>query len=162
MKVQINHDFMLPAVTLRQPRASLLVADSPKRKVYIARQLKHPINGVLAIHAAQTREDVHEIFPGTPMWDAIQEAGIEGVWPYGAVVGVVAVEAMEEITPDFIRSLCDRERLLLRPGEYAWRTRLVLSLLDRPAPAKGRSGVWYWRPPRDLYEEVMRHAGGGG
>jgi hypothetical protein len=139
-------DDKLPAISLWQPWASLVVAD---RKQYETRSWRCPANLIgrrVAIHAAQKRvplrlvsEECNDV--------CCDEFGCSWNYslPYGGVIGtarVVGCSATTDLNP------AAEERAVgdWSPGRFAWELAEIENF-NGSYPAKGLRRIWYWTQP---------------
>lgn len=106
--------------------------------------------GQLAIHAAKTKDHFNLTRQNESMQTALLEAGylITEQLPLGAVIAVVELVncfPVEEIW----HQLSDEEADFgdYDAGRYAWELRLIREVKP-PVPARGRQGLWRWRPEK--------------
>jgi hypothetical protein len=140
----------LPAITVLQPWASLLLAGA---KRFETRSWQTAHRGRLAIHAgrrllpAARALCLHE-----PFRTLLRDAGFPQVeaLSLGAVLGTVELVRCTRIEDLDLETICAEEQALgdFRPGRWAWELRDPRPL-PVPVPATGRLGV-FLLPARDL------------
>lgn len=137
----------MKAVSLWQPWASELRPDGAKRIETRGWSTKH--RGPLAIHAAKRTDPdavarLFGIHHRTPL-------GAYPTFPVGAVLGIVLLHDVVEMTEASIASTSELEREWgdHRPGRFAWHT-VPLVWFQTPIPAVGRQQLWDWEPAGDM------------
>jgi len=136
----------LPALTLWQPWASLLVT---RVKVHETRSWPAPrrlVGGRIAIHAAASHPARRHV---GPKLDAICRTTFGDDWravlPLGAVLATAILEG--SVPTDALRSTTSASDLacgIWDDGRWAW-TLSSIQVLVEPSPAKGGQGIWTWR-----------------
>lgn len=131
----------MKALTLREPWASLVLEG---RKALETRSWATRYRGELAIHAGSSR------VPRGDAHAAELMAMLDGPLHYGQVIARCELIECVRINARFARELAWRDPIEYMcgdyaPGRYAWVLANVRAL-EPPAPARGRLGLWDWRP----------------
>jgi activating signal cointegrator 1 len=143
---------MIRAISLWQPWAQLIALGA---KRYETRSWSTTFRGLLAIHAAKTRNpDVVHFFRDDRFQMVLKPAGYTSLdaLPFGAmicVVELVNVWRAEEV----IHDLSAQERAFgnYAVGRYAWELEFVKVFVN-PVPVMGKQGLWTWE-----YEHQARN-----
>lgn len=147
----------LPAITLYQPYASLIVGGS---KLYETRSWPAPAKYIgerIAIHAAKARTRA--------VADAIGAAyGFRKPLPFGAIVGEATIENVAQVighdvndgwlhvrwaidgSLDEVIPPSDQKHGDFSIGRYAWKL-IDIERYDPPIAARGWQGFWIWESP---------------
>jgi hypothetical protein len=154
----------LPAITLWQPWATLLVRGL---KAFETRSWPHSWRDaptVVAIHAAKRSPPTGVV---NSIIEAVDDVGLirelMGPHPLGAVVGLVVFDRprlMQVIGDGDVRCPGDSNEFALgdwSPGRYGWLA-LASCAFGTPVPAAGRQGAWTWKVPASLVEPAARAA----
>lgn len=135
---------MIKTITLWQPWASAM----PLGLKHIeTRSWSTKHRGLLAIHASARK-------PATA--DRHLSCRLNAM-PLGAVLGVVDLYDVVEMTPEVIAATPQHEKDwgIWTPGRFAWMTRPVV-WFPVPVPAKGAQGLWRWVVDDDAYDRACR------
>ena len=142
-------------LTLWQPWASLIAMGAKTMETRSWRPPPMAVGGLLAIHAAKTREGVklvrsvehHDI-------EMTMRAWLTSDWaddiPYGEVVAVARLAGAVQCPSERVRpdAYGDFSR-----GRWAWILEDI-HVLKEPVSARGHQGVWTWEPPLAVREEL--------
>jgi len=148
----------MKALTIHQPWASLIACGA---KVYETRSWKTNYRGRIAIHAGKKSaySVIDKMFPNTGEQTADEINFVYAVRerlgdefeediPYGAVIATAELVDCKFITEQMIVSKLEKLFGDFTPGRFAWELRDI-QVLAKPVPARGRQGLWEWRPPFD-------------
>lgn len=144
----------MKVLTLHQPFASLWAAGQKKIET---RSWHTWHSGPLAVHAGQS-EDFRFLArsPGR-FRSALERAELDpDDLPFGAIVGIVNLQACVEIQGPATLAFLDLDRDEEAFGDYSlgryawiadsWR------MLKEPIPARGYQGLWNWTPAEELVD----------
>jgi hypothetical protein len=139
----------MKGLSLTQPWATLLVQETPTRKIYETRSWYSAYRGLLAIHAAKA-------FPQWAYNFASEEVAfgrLEKRIIRSAIVGVVRLVDVQR-TQDVDLEVTALER---RYGDFTWgrwafKTELITRLAT-PIPCRGALGLW--NIPDDIAEQLQ-------
>lgn len=141
----MNRKTYIPAITLHQPYASLLVLG---KKPHETRGWATGHRGPMAIHAS--KQPVAKMLAQLPAevvqhFQALLGSLPLAELPTGAVVGMGKLVACHRITPAFAERVYPAARLTgdYTLSRYAWEFEGIV-MFEKPVPARGRQGLWHW------------------
>ena len=141
------------ALSLHQPRASLIAAGTKNIETRSWPPPQNLIGQRIAIHAAKKIVT----FPDTPAYrefnDAVSNAlGHDwlGKIPTGAVVAIATLQNARQVQAE--TAMPEGDELLFgdfTPGRWMWELSDVQPLAP-PVPARGHQGLWHFELPRPM------------